>query len=447
MTVHSHMKLSRITLVGMLLLCIGIILLLIWGFTVIGSDSIHPPMATASLTPTQRVDLLIPTRTNTPSLSGTATSGIPTATTVLATVDNTPSTPMVLTTSAPAVATSTSTATPTQEPPKATITPELTVTTPQTPGEVTTTPSVFMIPRSDIYRIGVSLPYGATMDYRLRELGVGWVMDWNAYVNTFLPEGVEFVQTVRMRNGQLTPNATYLAEIAAAHRGATWLMSNEPDVRWQDNVTPETYATLYYDAYRAILDSDPTAKIAVGGIAQPTNLRLEYLDRILAAYQSMYGEPLPAQAWHIHNYMLHEERDTWGVDIPPGLSNQQGMLYSIDDSGNLAAFKSQIYNFRSWMAKRGYRHLPLIISEFGIPMPPDYGFDEQRVSKFLRVTWQFLYTATDSGIGLPADNGRLVQRWCWFSIGVEGYPAGNLLNPPAGEWTSLGLIWQAMVEQ
>jgi hypothetical protein len=225
------------------------------------------------------------------------------------------------------------------------------------------------------------------------------------------------------------------------------LISNEPDVRWQDNVTPETYVRLYHDAYYAIKNSDPTAVVAIGGIAQPSQLRFKYLDRILSEYQTVYNEPIPLQTWQIHNYMLREERDTWGVDIPPGLDDQNGVLYSIEDTGNLAAFKSQIYDFREWMAARGYQNIPLIVSEFGIPMPPDYGYDFERVSAFLRDTWYFFYTATDAKIGYPGDQDRLVQRWCWFSLGVEGYPSGNIIEPPYGDWTPLAFVWQGMIEK
>lgn len=304
----------------------------------------------------------------------------------------------------------------------------------------------FMIPRSELFRIGVSLPYGTQQGYGLTSLGVGWVMDWNSRISPQLPSGIEYVHTVSLKNGTLKPDAQTLSAIASANPGATWLISNEPDVRWQNNVTPDTYARLYHDAYFAIKGGDPGAIIAAGGIAQPSPLRLTYLDMILQSYQTIYGEQLPAQAWHIHNYMLREERDTWGVDIPPGISADSGLLYTIDDSGNLQAFRIQIYDFRRWMVNRGYAGRPLIVSEFGIPMPPDYGFGIDRVSVFLRETWRFFYTTTDPVLGSPSDGGRLVQRWCWFSLGVETYPSGNIIDPASGKWTSLANIWRGMVE-
>jgi hypothetical protein len=306
------------------------------------------------------------------------------------------------------------------------------------PGE-----GAFVAPESERFRLGISLPDGASTAYDLAALGVGWVMDWQVRSAPALPPGVDYVQTVRMKGGVLTPDAATLTAGASANPGATWLISNEADVRWQDNVEPAPYAQLYHEAYTAIKAGDPSAVVAAGGIAQTSPLRLRYLDLALAAYQAEYGAPLPAQAWHIHNYMLREERDSWGVDIPPGMPDDTGVLYGIDDSGNLAAFRAQLVDFRRWMAARGYGGQPLIISEFGIPMPEDYGFPPERVAVFLRETWRFFLTATDPALGDPDDGGRLVQRWCWFSMSYPDYPTGNLIDPKTGQWTPLAQVWMS----
>jgi len=298
--------------------------------------------------------------------------------------------------------------------------------------------------------LGVSIPYGASSPQIvdvLDALEVGWVMDWAVRSSPALPPGVEYAQTVRFRGGKLSPEAGTLTAVAAARPGSLWLISNEPDVRWQDNVTPEVYAQLYHEAYTAIKAGDPGAVVAAGGIAQPSALRHRYLERALTAYYASYGASLPAQAWHIHNYMLREERDSWGVDIPPGLPDDTGVLYGVDDSGNLAAFRAQIYDFRRWMAAHGYTGQPLIISEFGVPMPPDYGFSEARMAEFLRETWQFFLTATDPALGNPADGGRLVQRWCWFSLGYPDYPTGNIINLETRTWTPFGETWLSYVRE
>ncbi len=397
------------------------------------------PTSTSTPASTRTPEPLIPTRT--PGTARTP-SPAPTSTKAPASLPSTPPpTPTPTLSQASAVIptaevamTSTSAPTPT---------PESLVDAPPPPP-----PAGFNVPPGERFRLGVSVPYGASSSQIvdvLAALEVGWVMDWAARSSPVIPPGVEYAQTVRFRGGKLSPEAPTLTAVAAARPGSLWLISNEPDVRWQDNVTPEVYAQLYHEAYTAIKAGDPGAVVAAGGIAQPSALRHRYLERALAAYHASYGASLPAQAWHIHNYMLREERDAWGVDIPPGLPDNTGVLYGVDDSGNLAAFRAQIYEFRRWMAAHGYRGQPLIISEFGVPMPPDYGFPEARMAEFLRETWQFFLTASDPALGDPTDGGRLVQRWCWFSLGYPDYPTGNIINLETGTWTPFGETWLSYV--
>lgn len=313
------------------------------------------------------------------------------------------------------------------------------------PDSTSSSVAAHTVTEADRWRIGVSLPYGAGRDDNLAALGVGWVMDWNVRASVDLSDGIDYAQTVRMGGGVLRPEADVLTSAAEARPGSLWLISNEPDVRWQDNVTPEVYARLYYEAYTAIKLGDPTAQIAAGGIAQPSDLRLRYLDLALQSYQDQFGAALPAQVWHIHNYMLREERDSWGVDIPPGIADNAGALYSIADSGNLALFQEQIWAFRRWMASRGYGGQPLVVSEFGVPMPEDYGFPPDVMAEFLGETWRFFLTASDASLGDPNDGGRLVQRWCWFSLAYPEYPTGDLVERDRGAWTQLGLVWLSMM--
>jgi hypothetical protein len=258
---------------------------------------------------------------------------------------------------------------------------------------------------------------------------------------------VEYVQMVRLRDGALRPNAETLAAIAQANPGSLWLIGNEPDVKWQDNVEPGTYARLYHEAYTVIKAADPAAQIAIGGVSQPTPLRLRYLDAVLDAYREQFGTEMPVDVWNVHNFILREERGSWGVDIPPGLPDDRGMLYEIDDSGNLEVFRRQIWDFRRWMAARGYGGWPLIVSEYGIPMPEDYGFPPERVVAFLRGTFEFFLTAADPALGDPADGYRLVQRWCWYSLDDVTYPTGRLFDPQTGAMTAVGEGWVRIVSQ
>ena len=99
------------------------------------------------------------------------------------------------------------------------------------------------------------------------------------------------------------------------------------------------------------------------------------------------------------------------------------------------------------MAQRGYRDKELIVSEYGILMYEDYGFDHPRVRDFMLGSFDVMSDTTDAESGLPADGNRLVQRWCWYSLADEGYPAGNLADVNSGELTSLGRDLKAYLDR
>ncbi len=296
-------------------------------------------------------------------------------------------------------------------------------------------------------RWGVGVAIGPISKYNIKLLRLGWYLDWTARADPPRPEGIEYVQMVRLRGGKLNPKPEEIARIAELNPGSLWLIGNEPDVKWQDNVKPALYAKLYHQAYKTIKSADPTAKVGIGGVSQPTPLRLKYIESILEAYKAQFGEKMPIDVWNIHNFILREERGSWGVDIPPGIREDRGELYEIDDSGNIEAFRRQILNFRRWMAEHYFQNYPLIVSEYGIPMPEDYGFPPERVITFLRSTFEFFLTAADPTIGYPADGYRLVQRWCWYSLDDVTYPTGRLFNPETGTLTVVGEGWVDIVAQ
>jgi hypothetical protein len=301
-------------------------------------------------------------------------------------------------------------------------------------GSPTPTPAVLSVRQ----RFGVGVPYPPIDQYDVGRLGLGWYHAWQVIEQPPDVAGVETWQMVRVTADGFLPDAGTITRTAQAHPGSTWLIGNEPDVIWQDSVTPARYAQAYHDIYYLLKQSDPTCQVAAGGVAQPTPLRLQYLDMVLQAYRDAYGEPLPADMWQVHNFMLREERGSWGVDIPPGTTVGTGILYEIKDNDNIEAFKQQIVAFRRWMSDRGQRNKPLIVSEYGIPMPEDYGFDPGQVRRFMYATFDFFLTAKDKALGCPTDDNRLVQRWAWYSMADTSYPTGNLADPETKQLTQLG---------
>lgn len=246
---------------------------------------------------------------------------------------------------------------------------------------------------------------------------------------------------VRVSEEGFRPDAGTITRVARQRPGSVWLIGNEPDVIWQDNTTPGGYARAYHDVYYVLKEVDPSCQVAIGGITQPSPLRLQYLDLVRASYQATYGGRLPVEMWHIHNFILREERGSWGVDIPPGVETDRGQLYEVDDNDSMEAFKQQILDFRRWMAEHGERDKPLVVTEYGIPMPEDYGFGFERVRTFMVATFDYLMTAVDTELGYPADGNRLVQRWAWFSMGDTLYPTGNLADVESGRLTRLGEVF------
>ncbi len=397
---------------GLVLLIVGTALLIVGWLRGPVSCPLLPFIMAA--TPTQ--EPLLPTRTPTPAATLTCTPSAPAAT------------PALTTTSSQPTVVSSATSTP--------VIPSLESPIPN-PESLTT--------YNGRLRWGVGVVIRPISRYPVAALRLGWYLDWRARMNPPRPEGVEYVQMVRLKGGTLRPDAATVAAIARAHPGSLWLIGNEPDVKWQDNVEPAAYARLYHEAYSTIKAADPTARVAIGGVSQPTPLRMRYLEAVLTAYREQFGAAMPVDVWNVHNFILREERGSWGVDIPPGLPDDRGALYEIDDSGNLAIFRQQIWDFRRWMAAQGYGGWPLIVSEYGIPMPEDYGFPPERVVAFLRETFAFFLTAADPALGDPADGYRLVQRWCWYSLDDTTYPTGRLFDPQTGEMTAVGEGWKALV--
>jgi hypothetical protein len=300
----------------------------------------------------------------------------------------------------------------------------------------------YLSPR-ERFGVGVDLTEGTIEDYDVGQLRAGWYLDWGTRLAPPHPAGMEYAQMVRVSGGTYPPDLATVGTIIDNNPGSLWLIGNEPDCIWQDNSLPSEYAAVYHELHSFIKGRDPSAKIAIGGIVQPTPLRLEYLDMVLDAYQSLYGEMMPVDVWNIHNMILREERGSWGCDIPPGIEADHGMLYEIQDNDDIEIFQQQIVAFRQWMKEKGERDKPLIISEYGVLMPEAYGFDYARVKAFMYASFDYLTTATDDSLGYPADDNRLVQRWVWYSLNnddFEGYPScQHLFDPETKQITQLGI--------
>lgn len=306
----------------------------------------------------------------------------------------------------------------------------------------------------DSDRFGVWVTRNPIARYNVEPLHAGWYNSWMPQLAPSEPADMWFAQLVRVSDDGPFPDSACsacptweeVAAIAERNTGTLWLIGNEPDR--QDYVPAGNYARIYRDLYLFLKEHDPSCLVGIGGVVQPTPIRLQYLDMILGAYQGEYGEPMPIDVWNTHNYVLDEGVDGSGCGIPPGTDPSLARDYEIQDHDDLAQWLSHVVDLRTWMRDRGYQDRPLIVSEFGILMGETYGYYYQRVKAFMVATFDWMLIATDPDIGNPADGYRLVQAWNWYSLDhkdFEGWQTtwSHLFDPDTLEITNLGLDFGA----
>lgn len=284
-------------------------------------------------------------------------------------------------------------------------------------------------------------------------LRAGWYYDWGASPNPPHPGGAEYARLIGFtvntnscgldkipasQRSQVVESmtGTVLIENLRANPGALWLIGNEPDSIYNCNpILPELYAELYHEFYTFIKTYDPSAQVAIGSIVQPSPLRLEYLDKVRNHYQTLYGEKLPTALWNIHDYAFREVAGSWGAGVPPGASSSVGWTYDLLQWMDVDLWVQNLRDMRQWMANRGERDKPLIITEFGQVVPDGYCYSNYcytpEVSRdTLRASISRFLTTTDALVGYPADGNRLVQFWAWYPL-YDSYYGGSLVNPDA----------------
>jgi hypothetical protein len=305
-------------------------------------------------------------------------------------------------------------------------------------------------------------------------LQAGWYTDWRANSNPPHPSGMEYARTVYFnihdtgticgsrsapawQRSQVieTITGTALMDNLRANPGALWLIGNEPDSIYNGSpIMPELYAELYHEFYTFIKAHDPSARVAIGAIVQPSPLRLEYLDKVLNRYQVLYGEKLPTALWNIHLYAFREVACDYGAGTPPGASGN-GWPYEWWQWSDADLAAQHLRDMRQWMTGRGERDKPLIVTEFGQLMPDDGswcysgGCITQETSRTtLQNDFSYFLTLTDTQTGYPDDGNRLIQLWAWYSL-YDSYYGGDLVysNPPTLTLSPAGQAFAQIASQ
>jgi hypothetical protein len=309
---------------------------------------------------------------------------------------------------------------------------------------------------SESDRFGVSTGSRSIDVYDVQQLHAGWYHSFQPQESPQRPAGLIYAQVVRLSDDgpfgdaacSACPTWEEVSDIARLNPGSLWLIGNEPDR--QDLVDANRYAELYGEFHSFLKAEDPTCQVGIGSVVQPTPIRLQYLDQILLAYEGQHGgAAMPVDVWNVHNYVLKEGVNPWdwGCSIPPGTDPGLAIEYRVEDHDDIVYWTGHLTAMRHWMADRGYRDRPLIISEFGILMPEMYNFGYARVRDFMLATFNWMMTATDPETGYPADGDRLVQAWAWYSLddpAFEGWTSWNhLFDPGTRAITALGLDFSA----
>jgi hypothetical protein len=311
----------------------------------------------------------------------------------------------------------------------------------------------FLPPYTDV-RDRFGFDSGALDGYNVAQLHAGWYSNWMTSLDPAHPDGLTYAQLIRFHAGadphdpaQITvkPSREVIAQIAAAHPGSLWLMSNEPDSFYQgDPILPEVYAVVYHDFYTYIKGLDPTALVANGGVVQPTPCRLEYLDIVWDTYQQTYAESMPVDVWNIHAFILREVYNSWGASTPPGVDPSCGIDYPMRDGDNVNVLRNHLIAMRQWMKDKGEQNKPLIITEYGVLWPgwladeDGRTFSPVRVSHFMTQTFDLFLNETYPDIGYPEDDYRLVQAWAWYSLSDDQHYNGYLFHSEAKTLSPMG---------
>ena len=281
-------------------------------------------------------------------------------------------------------------------------------------------------------------------DYNLRLLlagstfPFGWYSNWGTDAHPPQPYNMEYIQLIPVQPSFGESDLQRLDAVIRHRPSSLWIVGNEPERRLipgrtdQSNCTPAEYARIYRDVYAYIKSLDSQARIAIGGVVQPSPLRLRWLEMTLAEYQALTGQKMPVDVWTIHVQILREQAGSWGAEIPQGIDDvTEGLLLETWDNINMEIFQNFIRDFRRWMKDQGEQDKKLIISEYGVLMPwqllgetEEEG--DQALIQFMLGTFDFLLQARDEETGYPQDDYHLVQRWLWYSLNEQPY------NPATG---------------
>lgn len=135
-------------------------------------------------------------------------------------------------------------------------------------------------------------------------LDVTWAYTWH-HCNEWPMPSIEYVPMVRsIHNGF---NAEDVLDIILWHgAGGYWLVGNEPNNQWQDNLTPMEAAIAYGEIINIILSTDPTARVILGNFSNPSlYFRDTWFAQFKSAWITKWNEDVTTKivGWGVHAYV------------------------------------------------------------------------------------------------------------------------------------------------
>jgi len=170
-------------------------------------------------------------------------------------------------------------------------------------------------------------------------LGVDWAYTWATCL--WPMPSVEYIPMVRSIHGF----GVELAQQVVNHYGAGgyWLVGNEPDNQWQDNLTPMGAAVAYGGIVNVILSVDPTARIILGNFSNPSQyFREAWLAQFKAAWMTKWNENVTTHiaGWGVHAYAHRYPSET-----------QQNAIDRV--KRQLLAWKAESPDLELWVTEYG----------------------------------------------------------------------------------------------
>ncbi len=297
--------------------------------------------------------------------------------------------------------------------------------------------------------------------YDVTTLGVSSVLNWRVAEPSNLPASIHHIKVLQVSDSGYATSLSSLPGWLAAYPGHVWIIGNEPDVPWQDHLYAEVYAERYLTLAEMIRSLDPSATIGFGPIAQPTPLRMRYMDRVIAELdqindtQNRAGTLALIDVFTPHVFLVNEniiyiDEGTgeifydWGAGIPKGFEYDYADAFQFDAelqsyfTHDIGKFSEFVTDYRLWMKNLGAQNFPLWITEYTSvfpPIDPPDGRDfvntsDEDTRDYLLATFDFILSEKDPALGYPGDDDRLVQRGFWYSLSGHRHSFGGTLFDP-----------------